>query len=137
VQARDVEEAASPQAPVPRRGSGTRKVTAQRKQNNRKAQQRYREKRKQQALEMEQQVAALTNQLDAMQRIQAEKDALSGDNAALRDMLAQKNAEIEDLRVRFLSSSPTCMTPLGPGISHSTLDEGVCELFFAVRASSL
>lgn len=40
-------------------GAGPRKATPQRKQNNRKAQQRYREKRKMQAVEREEQVRTL------------------------------------------------------------------------------
>lgn len=41
---------------VKKGGAGPRKATPQRKQNNRKAQQRYREKRKMQAVEREEQV---------------------------------------------------------------------------------
>jgi hypothetical protein len=47
--------------------SGPRKVTPQRKQNNRRAQQRYREKRKAQTTRLEQQVISLANELEALQ----------------------------------------------------------------------
>jgi hypothetical protein len=47
--------------------AGTRRVTPQRKQNNRRAQQRYREKRKAQTAHLEQQVISLANEIEALQ----------------------------------------------------------------------
>lgn len=84
-----------------RRGPGGRKVTPQRKKNNRKAQQRYREKRKQQAAEREEQVAVLSSQLAAMQTIQNEHAVVSSENVQLREVLLQKEAEIENLKVPY------------------------------------
>lgn len=74
-------------------------MTPQRKQNNRKAQQRYREKRKQQAAERENQVAVLSSQLAAMQSIQNQHAAVSSENVHLRKVLLAKEAEIENLKV--------------------------------------
>lgn len=92
-----------------KRSTGGRKVTPQRKQNNRKAQQRYREKRKQQAAEREQQVAVLSSQLAAMQSIQNEHAAVSTENVHLREVLLQKEAEIERLKVCTISRVPNSM----------------------------
>jgi Basic region leucine zipper len=78
----------------------TRKVTPQRKQNNRKAQQRYREKRKAQAADMEQRVAALTSELEMLQAFKARASTISGENEQLRNMLQQQTVEIERLKVR-------------------------------------
>lgn len=86
------------------RGGGGRKVTPQRKKNNRMAQQRYREKRKMQAAERENQMAVLSSQLAAMQSIQDEHAAVSSENVALREILHRKEVEIEHLKVRSHSA---------------------------------
>jgi hypothetical protein len=96
-----------------RGGGGARKVTPQRKQNNRKAQQRYREKRKAQAAEREQQVAMLSSQLAAMQNIQNEHAAVSTENVHLREILDQKEQEIEELKV-CSHFPPECTSPALP-----------------------
>lgn len=83
---------------------GSRKVTPQRKQNNRKAQQRYREKRKQQAANLEAQVVLLTSELDSMKSVQGEASKLQEENARLRAQLERHQADIAQLRVRCLCS---------------------------------
>lgn len=87
--------------------AAARKVTPQRKQNNRKAQQRYREKRKAQAAELELKVALLTTELDNMKAVQGQATQLQEENAKLRAALGKQQETLSALKVgrccRFLS----------------------------------
>jgi Basic region leucine zipper len=111
-----------------RRGGGSsggigaaRKVTPQRKQNNRKAQQRYREKRKAQAADMEQRVSALTSELEALQTVKARAEAVTGENEQLRLRLQEQAEQIEQLKVRrrLMCAGVACVGRTADGVSHA------------------
>ena len=75
--------------------------TSVQQQQNKLAQQWYREKRKQKNVELESRVEDLTRQLGSMQQVQGHAAQLSGENEALRTELSRQTAVIEELRVRL------------------------------------
>ena len=88
--------------------AAARKVTPQRKQNNRKAQQRYREKRKAQAQELEVKVALLTTELEKMKAVQGQASQLAEENARLRAALGEQQETTQVLKVRVSAQVLLC-----------------------------
>lgn len=85
------------------RGGGKTRRNPKQQAQNKQAQQRYRERRKQRFSEMEHAIDGLTAKVEQMQSVQAQNALLQAKRNELEAMLSQKDQEIESLRVRVAS----------------------------------
>ena len=96
-----------------RRAAPARKVTMQRKQNNRDAQARYRERRKARGAELHARVAELISELDLLKLVPEQAAALEAENARLRAAVdwREQHPGAGQARVLVACKSACCAAP--------------------------
>jgi predicted RNase H-like nuclease (RuvC/YqgF family) len=115
------------------RGPPARKVTPQRKQNNRKAQQRYREKKKTQAKELEIRIAMLTTELENMKTVQGQASQLQEENARLRAALGEQHEAAAALKAEAADDESDEVEESPKNLGGPAYDDIVAHLLVVKR----
>lgn len=94
---------------------------------NKQAQQRYRERRKMKVTEMEQALAAMSQQVEELQGVLKQNVALQSKTLRLEEMLTERDAKVEQLSVQLKSANAMAAQPSAPNQESAARDSGAGE----------
>lgn len=98
--------------------------TPRQQMQNKQAQQRYRERRKMKVTEMEQALAAMSQQVDELQGVLKQNVALQDKTLRLEHMLTERESKIEQLSAQLKAGRATSAQPSMPNQDMAGKDSG-------------